>query len=81
MSEAVGALVQFCFDQLAVHRIEANVTCGNEASAALLRSLGFQLEGTWRERVYWKGAFHSLWQFGLLEPEYRARMELARHGA
>jgi hypothetical protein len=30
-------------------------------------------EGTWRERVFARGQFHDLWQFGLLEREYRAR--------
>ena len=77
MSEAVDALLQFCFDCLAAHRIEANVTVGNEASAGLLKALGFTLEGTWRERVYWRGEFHSLWQFSLLAPEYRARITRA----
>ena len=80
MSEAIGAMLQFSFDQLAVHRIEAGVTVGNEASAALLRTMGFTREGTWRERVYWQGKFHSLWQFSLLAPEYRARTERANCG-
>ena len=71
MSEAITALLLFCFDRLEVHRVEANVTVGNEASASLLRHLGFTLEGTWRECVYWCGRFHSFWQFGILEPEYR----------
>ena len=71
MSEAVSALLHFCFDRLSVHRVEANVTVGNEASAALLRRLGFTLEGTWRERVLWRGSYQSLWQFSLLEHEYR----------
>jgi len=71
MSEALSAVMRFCFHRLKVHRIEANVTAGNAASAGLLRHLGFTLEGTWRERVFWRGQFHSLWQFGILESEYR----------
>ena len=74
MSEALAALLAFCYDRLGVHRVEANVALGNQASAGLLRKLGFTLEGTWRERVYWRGVFHSLWQFSLLEPEYRQRL-------
>ena len=73
MTEAAQAVLQFCFDELAVHRLEADVVEGNAASAALLRKAGFTLEGVWRERVFKRGAFHSLWQFGLLAPEYRAR--------
>ncbi len=71
MSEAVTELLRFCFGDLNLHRVSANVTVGNEASAGLLKSLGFTLEGTWRDKVFWRGAFHSLWQFGLLEDEYR----------
>lgn len=71
MSETVNAVLDFCFETLNCHRVEANVTVGNEGSAGLLRSLGFTLEGTWRDKVYWQGEFHSLWQFGLLEGEYK----------
>ena len=70
MTEAVSELLRFCFNDLNLHRVSANVTVGNEASAGLLKSLGFTHEGTWRDCVFWRGAFHSLWQFGLLEGEY-----------
>ena len=73
MTEAVRALLEFCFDRLQAHRVEADVVEGNVASAALLRKVGFTLEGVWRERVRKRGGVHSLWQFGLLAPEYRAR--------
>lgn len=72
MSEALAAVLDFCFGRLALHRAEADVTEGNVASAALLRKLGFTLEGVWREHVYWRGGFQSMWQFGILAPEYRA---------
>jgi ribosomal-protein-alanine N-acetyltransferase len=69
MAEAVSAMLRFGFGPMNLHRIEANVTVGNEASAGLLRSLGFTMEGTWRDKVYARGRFHDLWQFGLLEGE------------
>ena len=77
MSEALGAVLRFCFDRLGAHRIEADVTEGNVASAALLKKLGFTLEGVWRERVFWRGRFQSMWQFGILAPEYRARTKMS----
>ena len=70
MSEAVLAVVESCFEELDMHRVEANVTVGNQASAKLLESQGFTLEGTWRDKVYGRGAFHSLWQYGILRDEY-----------
>jgi len=71
MSEAVTALLRFCFNELNLHRVEANVTVGNDASAGLLRQFGFTQEGTWRDKVQWHNQFYSLWQFGLLEDEYQ----------
>lgn len=75
MSEAARSVVQFCFDRLDVHRVEADVVEGNAASAALLKKLGFSLEGIWRDRVFKRRAYHSLWQFGLLAPEHRLLRE------
>lgn len=72
MSEAVRALLEFCFDTLDVHRVEADVVEGNVASAALLKKAGFTLEGNWRDRVYMRGVYQSLWQFGFLKPEFHA---------
>lgn len=80
MSEAAQAVVQFCFERLGAHRLEADVVEGNVASAALLKKAGFTLEGVWRDRVFKRGAFHSLWQFGLLAPEFRAREKSASGG-
>ncbi len=69
MQEAVTEVMRFCTDELHLHRIEANATEGNEASRGLLLKLGFGQEGTWRDRVYSRGRFHSLWQFGKLVGE------------
>lgn len=70
MAEAVSAMLRFGFGPMNLHRIEANVTEGNEASAGLLRHLGFTYEGAWREKEYLRGRWHDLWQFGLLEGEF-----------
>ncbi|MEL6307223.1 MAG: GNAT family protein [Chloroflexota bacterium] len=73
MREAVTAVINFCFDELQVHRIEADVTVGNVASKGLLESLGFMHEGTWRERVATStGDYASLWFFGLLKREWQS---------
>ena len=43
--EAVGALVDFAFDSLGLHRVMANYQPENSRSARLLASLGFTVEG------------------------------------
>ncbi len=72
--EAVRAIIQSAFSGAlpcgALNRIQADTVPGNQASEALLRSLGFELEGCRRESGYWKNAFHDLNCFGLLQREF-----------
>jgi ribosomal-protein-alanine N-acetyltransferase len=45
MAEAVAALIAYCFDELAVHRIEVLIHPDNVASIRLVERLGFRCEG------------------------------------
>src|SRR5262245_47164765 len=45
VSEALGALLDYGFDHMNLHSVEAGVTPGNEASTRMLQRLGFRLEG------------------------------------
>lgn len=72
MFEAMQRILRFCFEDLDLHRIAADVTEGNEASAGLLLKLGFQREGTFREKEWLRGQFRDLWLFSLLRREFRS---------
>jgi RimJ/RimL family protein N-acetyltransferase len=50
-AEAVGAVVDRLFADVGVHRVEASLDPRNVASARLVESLGFELDGTAREAV------------------------------
>lgn len=71
-TEAVAAVVAYCFTELDLHRIEANPHASNTASKRLLQKLGFTHEGTLRERAYFQGHFDDQEYYGLLENEWRA---------
>jgi ribosomal-protein-alanine N-acetyltransferase len=58
-TEAVGAVVEFGFETLRLHRIMANYQPGNERSARLLRRLGFVPEGFARDYLYIAGAWRD----------------------
>ncbi|MCW5937654.1 MAG: GNAT family N-acetyltransferase [Fimbriimonadaceae bacterium] len=45
MKEALIGVVRFAFEDLALHRVMANYMPHNERSAALLKRLGFRVEG------------------------------------
>jgi ribosomal-protein-alanine N-acetyltransferase len=63
MAVALGQLVLHAFDELDLHRLEANIQPGNERSIALVRRAGFRKEGyspaylringEWRDHERW----------------------------
>ena len=56
-TEAAGALVEYGFRALSLHRIEAHVAPGNSASQKVVEKLGFQREGIAREFEFVNGRF------------------------
>ena len=67
--EAAAAVVRYGFSVLGLHRIEAGVLPGNDASVRVLQKLGFLEEGTRRDYLHFKGRFQSLRWFSLLESD------------
>ena len=45
MKEGLSQVIRHAFDQLGLHRLEANIQPGNLSSIALAQSTGFQYEG------------------------------------
>ncbi len=72
-SEALPVILTYGFVDMDLHRIEALPLAFNEPSVKLLRKLGFKLEGTIRERVYFRGRFEDQLMFGLLKDEWMNR--------
>ena len=70
MTEAVAALLAFCFEELAVHRVEALIHPDNAASIRLAKGLGFRCEGG-PLRDYWRvgEAYVSVMAYALLAGE------------
>jgi ribosomal-protein-alanine N-acetyltransferase len=71
MREALNALLDYAFEQLQVHRIEAMVDPLNTRSQRLLEKMGFTKEGTLRDYAYWKGEFQSESVYSMLEHEWK----------
>jgi [ribosomal protein S5]-alanine N-acetyltransferase len=64
--EAAAAVVAYGFAVIGLHRIEAGVVPGNDASVRVLERLGFREEGTLRDYLRLEGRFHSCRFFSLL---------------
>jgi len=66
MAQVLPVVLDHGFGALGLRRIEAMVTPGNTASAALLESCGFVREGTLRDFGLWKGRFWDQWLYARL---------------
>ncbi len=69
-TEAVAAVIDFGFRQLALARIYAQVFAGNDASMRVLEKLGMVYEGTKRRHLRKGGRLHDVWFYGLLREEW-----------
>ncbi len=57
MSRILPRIIDFGFQDLALRRLEAMVTAGNQRSSTLLGRHGFELEGRLRDYGFWKGRY------------------------
>ena len=69
-SEAVGALLGYCFGVARFHRVQAVIDPENAASRRLVERFGFRLEGVLRETLFLGGAWRDDCVYGLLEGEW-----------
>lgn len=70
-TETVKEVVRFCHDGLRLHRLEAWVYDGNEASARVLENAGFSREGILRSKVIHQNQRRDEWIYGrLISDEY-----------
>lgn len=76
MAEAMCGFLQYCFDELATHRVEALVDHRNQECVLFTEGLGFRNEGLLRDRICVAGEYRSLLMFALLEHEWRDRTSL-----
>lgn len=63
MSEVLAGVLDYAFDEIGLHRVQAEVFEGNDASAAVLKKCGMTLEGVARKKYYKNGKFidAALW--------------------
>lgn len=70
-SEALGGLIEFAFDALGLHRLEADIDPMNERSLRLFERQGFRREGYLRERWHQHGKPQDSVFLGLLRRDWR----------
>ena len=73
MTEAVHCVLDFAFDKLGLHRVEAACLPNNVASRGLLQKCGFREEGLAREYLRINGRWVDHVLFGILSTDSRPR--------
>ncbi|WP_435318400.1 GNAT family N-acetyltransferase [Haloarchaeobius sp. TZWSO28] len=72
---AVELGLEYAFDSLGLHRVQAKTVGQNAASQQVLEKAGFEHEGTARKTAFVDGRYHDLLSWGLLEAEWREKTE------
>jgi RimJ/RimL family protein N-acetyltransferase len=68
MQEAISAVLDYGFNELRLHSVEANVNPANTASIMLLEKNNFILEAHFKESYYYNGKFLNTLIYSLLTP-------------
>lgn len=71
--EALGRVLQFGFEELKLHRIEAKFIQGNERSLHVMERAGMTFEGYHREAMLVKGNYVTVGIASILESEWKER--------
>jgi ribosomal-protein-alanine N-acetyltransferase len=72
MREALDAVIAYGFNEMLLHRVQAESHPDNAPSIGLLKRLGFRFEGVHREQAFWAGQFHDLHCYSLIRREWDA---------
>jgi [ribosomal protein S5]-alanine N-acetyltransferase len=67
MQEAVEAVINFGFNQMQLHSLEAKINPSNSASAMLLEKNNFIKEAHFKEDCFWEGEFSDTVVYSLLK--------------
>jgi [ribosomal protein S5]-alanine N-acetyltransferase len=73
MTEAIRLAVTYAFENLRLHRIEANIQPGNRASIALVKHAGFVCEGYSKRYLKICGRWRDHERWAILAEDWRAR--------
>lgn len=72
---ATRRLIEFAFEDVGLHRLEADVDPRNDASIRLLEAHGFEREGYLRERWIVDGEINDTVLLGLLARDWKNRQD------
>ncbi len=73
MRAGLALMIRYAFNDLRLHRLEANIQPGNRASIELVKGLEFRLEGLSRRYLKVSGRWRDHERWALLAEDWRGR--------
>ncbi len=70
MTEALTAILELCFNELELNRVEATHYAGNEGSGKVMEKSGMKFEGVALQEVKIKGIFHDVVHYGITRSQW-----------
>ncbi|MDR3051087.1 MAG: GNAT family N-acetyltransferase [Oscillospiraceae bacterium] len=74
MTEALPPVLRFGFEQMDLHRIEAQHECDNPASGRVMEKAGMTCEGRLAGRLYNKGRYVDVYLYAILRDQWHAAL-------
>ena len=72
MTEAVGRLIRFGFEEMGLNRIEAVHVPENEGSGRVMQKAGMNFEGLLKQKLFAKGRYWDVKQYAILKDEWKS---------
>ncbi len=80
-TDAMTALLRYLFHTRNLHRVSLTVLAWNRRAIRSYKKVGFTVEGTLRDDLYFDGRYHDQLVMGMLHHEFDARWPLVRTAA
>jgi ribosomal-protein-alanine N-acetyltransferase len=74
-TEALGRVLEFGFENMGLHRIEARFIQENERSRRVMEKVGMTFEGVLREGMLIKGNYQNIGICSILQSEWKNRQQ------
>lgn len=72
MTEALQEVLRYSFEELNIHRLEAQHECTNPASGRVMEKVGMRKEGMLQGRLRNKGRYVDVYLYAILRENWRA---------
>ena len=73
MTQAVEALIKYCFDEIDLNRIEISAAANNEKAKLFLKDWDLLERGMLRDNELLNGIYSSSYIYSLLKSEYNSK--------